>query len=157
MKNTAPALLLLLSLGVPPGAGAAVALGEASGTYTCSYKLFSSCSSGSATVKLLNGKLQQVSFESLFCATPAKPANRCSLESARGGPDRWSESGTAVRIEFTHPKYPEMDDALAVTVQGQAIVIDFGESQSLPRCDLGADLPEKLTLDPADQNCRVEY
>jgi len=156
MKNTTPALLLLLSLGAPLGAAAA-ALGEASGTYTCSYKLFSSCGNGSATIKLLNGKLQQVSFESLFCATPAKPANRCSLDSARGGPDRWSESGTAVRIEFTHPKYPEMDDALAVTVQEQAIVIDFGESQSLPRCGLGANLPEKLTLDPADKHCKVEY
>jgi len=152
-KTAAPALLFLASL----GAVAAPVLGEASRTYSCSYKLFNRCGNGSATVKLLDGALQQVSFELQFCATPARPANGCSLDSARGGPDKWSPAGQAVRIEFTHPKYPQMDDALAVTVQEHAVVLDFGEAQSLPRCGPGAELPEKITIDPADKYCKVEY
>lgn len=155
MKTAALALSLATSFGA--AAATAPPLSEASGTYRCTYKLFSRCGEGTASVLLQGGRLQQVSLEARFCATGGQPARRCSLSSARSGKDKWSDTGASVRIEFLHPKYPEMEDALLVSIEGGAIVLDLGESQPLPHCGMGADLPDRLTLEPAAAHCKVEF
>jgi hypothetical protein len=153
MKKNLPLLIILLA-----AAGAcSAALSDASATLSCSFKVFARCGDGSASVKLLNGKVQQVTFESVFCARQGKPANRCSLDTARGGKDQWTDADKGVRIEFPNEKHPDIDDSMVVSLEQRAIVLDFTDTQSLTKCSMGVDLPEKVTIDPDVQQCQVEY
>jgi hypothetical protein len=46
-------------------------LDASSGTFSCDYKVESRCTSGTATVVLLDGKPQRISFDNFYCARQA--------------------------------------------------------------------------------------
>lgn len=149
----------LAALGAAASAGG---LGESSGTFACSYKDFSRCNEGSASVTLQGGKVQSVSFDSRFCATKAQPAAHCRLETARSGADKWEESGRTLSVTFTNPRHAELTDLFSVVVEDTRILLDFGDAQSLTRCKgsngkAAGDLPERVVIDPQAEKCRVEY
>lgn len=154
MKKT---LLLALLLSAAAAGAAPLGLGDPNGSYRCSFRLFAQCGDGTATVRLLDGKIQQVSFETLFCARQGRPANRCVFDTRRDGEDRWTDTPAGVRIAFTNRKWAELDDVLAVLVDAGRILLDFEDTQSVTKCSAGVDLPEKLTIDPARPQCQVEY
>lgn len=143
-------------------AASATVLGHASGTYACTFQEFSRCTEGRASVTLVDGKVQSVSFDSKACATKAQPAAHCRLETTRGGADKWEENGRALSVTFPHPRYTELIDTLAVSVEEAQIVLDFGDTQALTRCKDNAgkaagDLPERLVITPQAEKCRVEF
>jgi hypothetical protein len=145
-------------LAAAASANAAPALGpNASGTYSCTYQLASPCSSGTASVELLEGRLQKVSFESTYCTAPGNAGNRCTLRSARGGKDKWSETGNSVLIGFFDPRYPQADDEFKFILEAGRLVLDFSDTQTFIKCGMGAELPERVVIDPADAHCRVAY
>ena len=138
----------------------AVAAAEAPTTYSCSYKAFSRCENGVATVKLLEGKLHELSFENTVCGTKGKPPKRCVLTTTRSGADAWSDNGQAVRVVFSEAskkRHKELDDELVVSVNGDQVVFDFAETQTVTRCDDGAELPEKLTILKEVAQCKTEF
>lgn len=138
-------------------ASAAPALGpNASGTYSCTYKLASPCSSGTASVELLDGKLQKVAFDSTYCKAPDNACNRCTLRTARGGTDKWTESGKSVLVRYFDPRYPQADDEFSFILEPDRLVLDFSDTQTFIKCGLGAELPERVIIVPADPQCRVE-
>lgn len=153
MKTFLPWLLAAAAA----SASAAPALGpNASGTYSCTYKLASPCSSGTASVELLEGKLQKVSFDSTYCKAPDNAGNRCTLRSARGGSDKWTESGNSVLIGFFDLRYPQADDEFKFILEADRLVLDFSDTQTFIKCGLGAELPERVVIVPTDPQCRVE-
>lgn len=154
-KRALSAALLLSALGTTtaPAAG----LAESSGTYACSYNEFSDCSEGSARVTLLHGKVQSVSFDSKFCATKARPAASCKLDIARGGAEKWEEKGHTLSVTFSHPRFTELTDVFAVSVEDARIVLDFGDTQPSTKCKPAGDLPERLVIEPQAEKCRVEF
>jgi hypothetical protein len=150
-------LLLPLLLSAAAAGAAPLGLGDPNGSYSCRFRMFTQCGDGTATVRLVDGKIQQVSFESLFCARQGRPANRCVLDTRRDGADRWTDTPQGVRIAFTNRKWAELDDVLTVSVDADRILIDFEDAQSVTKCSAGVDLPEKLTIDPNRPQCQVEY
>lgn len=154
-KRSRPAAFLLATLCT--SSAVAAGLAESSGTYSCSYNDFSRCSEGSARVTLLDGKVQSVSFDSKFCATKARPAASCKLDIARGGADKWEEKGRTVSVTFIHPRFSELTDVFAVSVEDGQIVLDFGETQPSTKCKPAGELPERLVIAPQAEKCRVEF
>ena len=154
MKSTVPWLLAAMVA----SASAAPDLGpNASGTFSCTYKLASPCSSGTASVELLEGKLQKVSFDSTYCKAPDNPGNRCTLRSARGGSEMWTETGKSVLVRYFDLRYPQADDEFSIILEPDRLVLDFSDSQTFIKCGLGAELPERVVIVPADPQCRVEH
>jgi hypothetical protein len=149
-------LPLLLALSA---ATVSVARAEAPATYSCSYKAFSRCENGTATVKLLEGKVQELNFESTVCGAKGKPARRCVMTTTRSGVDAWREDGQAVHIVFSKDskkRHKELDDEMMVSVEGDRVVLDFTDTQTLTRCDDGAEMPEKLTILREAAQCKIE-
>jgi hypothetical protein len=140
-------------------AAASIAHAEAPATYSCSYKAFSRCENGTATVKLLEGKVQELNFESTACGVKGKPARRCVMTTTRSGTDTWREDGQAVHIVFSKDskkRHKELDDEMMVSVEGDRVVLDFKDTQALTRCDDGAEMPEKLTILREAAQCKIE-
>lgn len=133
---------------------------EAPATYSCSYKAFSRCENGTATVKLLEGKVQELNFESTACGVKGKAARRCVMTTTRSGADAWRDEGQAVRIVFSNDskkRHKELDDEMTVSVEGDRVVFDFTDTQTLTRCDDGAEMPEKLTILREVAQCKTEF
>jgi hypothetical protein len=154
--------LVTALLAAAGAAASATVLGMASGTYACTFQEFSRCTEGRASVTLVDGKVQSVSFDSKFCATKARPAANCRLETTRGGADKWQENGRAVSVTFAHPRYTELVDTFGVSVEDAQIVLDFGDAQSITKCKDNAgkaagDLPERVVITPQAEKCRVEF
>jgi hypothetical protein len=150
--------LLFALLALTGTAACAATLADATGSYSCSFRVFARCGDGSATVKLSGGKVQQVSFENVYCAKAGQPANRCSFDTARGGKDAWTDEGTGVRIEFGNTgKHSRLEDTLLVSLEDHTIVLDLTETQSVTKCSTGVDLPDKLVIDVEAPQCKVEF
>jgi hypothetical protein len=156
IKRTSLLPLLWILSAVP----IAVAAADAPTIYSCSYKAFSRCENGTATVKLLDGKLHELNFENTVCGTKGKPPKRCVLTTTRSGTDTWRDDGQAVRVVFSEAakrRHKELDDELVVSVDGDQVVLDFAETQTVTRCDDGAELPEKLTILRETAQCKTEF
>jgi hypothetical protein len=154
--------LVTALLAAAGAAASATVLGHASGTYACTFQEFSRCTEGRASVTLVDGKVQSVSFDSKFCATKARPAASCRLETSRGGADKWEDQGRTLSVTFPHPRYTELTDTLGVSVEDTQIVLDFGDAQSITKCKDSAgkaagDLPERVVIAPQAEKCRVEF
>jgi hypothetical protein len=150
-------LSLLCGLSAAPFALAAA---EDPATYSCTYKAFSRCESGVATVKLLEGKVHELSFENTVCGTKGKPPKRCVLLTTRSGTDTWSEEGQGVRVVFSEAskrRHKGLDDEMVVSVEGDQVVLDFTETQTVTRCDDGAEMPEKLTILKETAQCKTVF
>jgi hypothetical protein len=138
----------------------AVARAQAPASYSCTYKAFSRCENGTATVKLLEGKVQELSFENTVCGTKGKPERRCVMTTTRSGADAWRDDGQAVRIVFSNDskkRHKELDDEMLVSVEGDRVVFDFTDTQTVTRCDDGAEMPEKLTILREVAQCKTEF
>jgi len=150
-------LPLLVALCAAPFA---VARAEAPASYSCSYKAFSRCENGTATVKLLEGKVQELTFENTVCGVKGKPERRCTMTTTRSGVDAWRDDGQAVRIVFSKAskkRHLELDDEMLVSVQDDRVVLDFTNTQTITRCDDGAEMPEKLTILREVAQCKTEF
>jgi hypothetical protein len=157
MTNRSFILLLLCTLSA---ATVSIARAEAPAAYSCSYKAFSRCENGTATVKLLEGKVQELSFESTACGIKGKPARRCVMTTTRSGVDEWRDDGQGVRIVFSKDskkRHKELDDEMTVSVEGDQVVFDFTDTQTLTRCDDGAEMPEKLTILREVAQCKTQF
>lgn len=157
MTHRSSLLPLLWALSAAP---LAVAAADAPATYSCTYKAFSRCETGVATVKLLDGKVHELNFENTVCGTKGKPPKRCVLTTARSGTDAWRDDGNAVRIVFSEAakrRHKELDDEMVVSIDGDRVVLDFSETQTLTRCDDGAEIPEKLTILRETPQCKTEF
>lgn len=152
----APRLLALLpALGC--AAATAALLPTASGTFACRYKDFAHCAQGDASVTLQDGKVQAVSFSASFCANKRQAVGECRLEARRGGPLVWADEAGKATVQLVDPRHPQLDDALAVLLGDDTIVLDLSETQGASHCSGGGDLPEKVVIDPVTQACRVTF
>ena len=96
-------------------ASAAPELGpNASGTFSCTYKLASPC-------------------------------------------EMWTETGKSVLVRYFDLRYPQADDEFSFILEPDRLVLDFSDSQTFIKCGLGAELPERVVIVPADPQCRVEH
>jgi hypothetical protein len=157
MNHRSSLLPLLCALSAAP---LAVAAAESPAIYSCTYKAFTRCESGSATVKLLDGKLHELSFENTVCGSKGKPPKRCVMITTRTGEDTWRDDGQAVRVVFAEAskrRFKELEDEMVVSVNGDQVVFDFTDTQTVTRCDDGAELPEKLTILRETAQCKTEF
>jgi hypothetical protein len=146
-------LLLMLSSGFAHAGGPEIR--------TCDFDLKGGCRSGQACVTLADGKVIGLDVVVIWCGRGGHRKSldfTCSTNSTRGdGESTWSEDAGATVITdsspFTDPTKP---DRIKVTV-GRDVTLDLNETQSIPRCGTGAELPQTIVIPAHKSVCRVRF
>jgi len=128
---------------------------------TCDFDLKGGCRSGEARVTLVNGKVTGLDVDVIWCGRGGHRKSldyTCTIDLSRGdGESAWLEDAGATVITdsspYTDPREP---DRIKVTV-GREVSIDLNETQSVPRCGVGAELPESIVIPAHKSVCRVRF
>jgi hypothetical protein len=128
---------------------------------TCDFDLKGGCRSGEARVTLTDGAVITVEVDVIWCGRGGHRKSldyTCTINSSRGdGESTWSEDAGATVITdsspYTDPREP---DRIKVTV-GREVSIDLSETQSIPRCGAGAELPQSIVIPAHKSVCRVRF
>jgi hypothetical protein len=127
----------------------------------CDFDLKGGCRSGEARVTLTDGKATGLDVVVIWCGRGGHRKSldfSCTINASRAdGESMWSEDAGATVIigssPFTDPAKP---DRIKVTV-GRELTIDLYETQSVPRCGAGAELPQTIVFPAHGKVCRVEF
>ena len=124
-------------------------------TRTCEFKVKTPRVSGQARVTLADGKVTKLAVNVLYSGQRGRPGYTCTIDASRSEQDStWSEDGGATLIANASPFNPNEADRIKVTV-GKFVSIDMGETQSLGRCGVGAELPRAIVIPTKTKTCRV--
>lgn len=146
----------VLVLWAAQAVSAAEPAGQPSDKFSCSYDIKRRCTSGTAEVELQQGRPRRVNFENFVCGLPGAPGYTCTVESTADGKDKWQQTGKTTRINFHESWNPDNPDTLTVTAEPSRIVLDFADTQSLGKCGSGAELPDRVVIDPKTKRCEVD-
>jgi hypothetical protein len=128
---------------------------------TCDFDLKGGCRSGEARVTLADGALIRLEVDIIWCDLGGDRKSldyTCTINSSRGdGESTWSDDAGATVITdsspYTDPREP---DRIKVTV-GREVSIDLNETQSVPRCGAGAELPQSIVIPAQKSVCRARF
>lgn len=128
---------------------------------TCDFDLKGGCRSGQARVTLADGKVIGLDLLVIWCGRGGHRKSldfTCSINSSRGdGTSKWSEDDGATVITDSSPfADPTKSDRIKVTV-GRDVTLDLNETQSIPRCGAGAELPQTIVIPAHKAVCRVRF
>ena len=128
---------------------------------TCDFDLKGGCRSGQARVTLADGKVIGLDVLVIWCGRGGHRKSldfTCSINSSRGdGTSKWSEDAGATVINDSSPfADPIKSDRIKVTV-GRDVTLDLNETQSIPRCGAGAELPQTIVIPAHKSVCRVRF
>ncbi len=128
---------------------------------TCDFDLKGGCRSGQARVTLADGKVMGLDVLVIWCGRGGHRKSldfTCSINSSRGdGTSTWSEDAGATVITGSSPfADPTKSDRIKVTV-GRDVTLDLNETQSVPRCGAGAELPQIIVIPAHKSVCRVRF
>jgi hypothetical protein len=140
---------------------AGVARAEGQTTRSCDFALKGGCRSGEARVTLADGAVMRVEVDVIWCGLGGHRKSldyTCTIDSSRDdGESTWSEDAGATVITDSSPYAdPREPDRIKVTV-GREVSIDLNETQSVPRCGVGAELPQSIVIPPYKSVCRVRF
>jgi len=126
---------------------------------TCDFDLKGGCRSGEARVTLAHGAVTRVEVDVIWCGLGGHRKSldhTCTIDSSRGdGESTWLEDGGATVITDSSPYADRREpDRIKVTV-GPEVSIDLNETQSVPRCGVGAELPQFIVIPAQGGTCRV--
>jgi hypothetical protein len=150
-------LVVLLTL----AAVTLLAHAEAQEIRACDFKLKGGCVAGDAKVTLTDGVVTRVEVDVVWCNRQrGAPGYTCMIDSSRGdGASTWSEEGGVTVIagsEFSDLGDSTRPDRVKVT-DGQEMMIDLNETQTIPRCGAGAELPQSIVIPARGKLCRVRF
>jgi hypothetical protein len=128
---------------------------------TCDFDLKGGCRSGQARVTLADGKVIGLDVLVIWCGRGGHRKSldfTCSINSSRGdGMSKWSEDAGATVITDSSPYTDSTKpDRMKVTV-GRDVTLDLNETQSIPRCGAGAELPQTIVIPAHKSVCRVRF
>jgi len=146
-RAVASAVLLAATTGVAHAGGTEVR--------SCAFAMKARCASGDASVTLVDGVVQKVEVNVVWCSLPGHLDFTCTIDSSRGDKDsKWSDDAGSTVIANATPFNAAAPDRVKVTV-GSYVSIDLADAQSLGRCGAGAELPRALVIPAHGNACRV--
>ena len=128
----------------------------------CDFDLKGGRRSGEARVTLADGAVIRVEVDVIWCGRSGHRKSldyTCTVNTSRGdGESTWSDdAGATVITDSTPYTDPREPDRIKVTV-GHEVSIHLNETQSVPRCGVGAELPESIVISGAQigLSCAVQ-
>jgi hypothetical protein len=127
----------------------------------CDFDFKGGCRSGEARVTLPDGAVIRVEVDVIWCSRGGHRKSldyTCTVNTSRGdGESTWSDdAGATVITDSTPYTDPREPDRIKVTV-GHEVSIHLNETQSVPRCGVGAELPESIVIPAHKSVCRVRF
>jgi hypothetical protein len=128
---------------------------------TCNFEVKARCASGNARVTLADGKVTGVDLVVIWCGRGGHRKSldfTCTINLSRGdGESTWSEDAGATVITDSSPYTdPTRSDRIKVTI-GRDVTLDLNETESVPRCGAGAELPKTIVIPAHKSLCRVRF
>jgi hypothetical protein len=128
---------------------------------TCDFDLKGGCRSGQARVTLADGRVMGLDVVVIWCGRGGHRKSldfTCTINSSRGdGESTWSQDAGATVITDSSPYTDSTKpDRIIVTV-GRDVNLDLNETQSVPRCGAGAELPQIIVIPAHKSVCRVRF